>query len=183
MFKFHYSYILPRFPNTKVLFSDTDSFCYHIKTKEDVYEVIRGNSEWFDFSNYDKGHENFDQKINHLRPGVFKDEMGGKQIAEFIGLRSKMYSVFVNQGLGKRTAKGILNSIQAKIHHDHYVDVLFGTKNIYFTGKKIMQKDHNIFLAEIKKKGLCPYNDKKYISRNGNTFDCKSFGHYSLQHG
>merc|ERR1712224_1153092 len=99
----------------KVLFTDTDSFCYHIKTKEDVYDAIRGNSEWFDFSNYPQTHRNFDDKGNHLKPGVFKDEMAGVPIKEFIGLRSKMYSILVSNGGGKQTAKGILRSMQTKI--------------------------------------------------------------------
>ena len=63
---------------------------------------------WFDFSNYPPNHANFDNKINHLKPGVFKDETGSIPIQEFIGLRSKMYSVLTKEGNGKRTAKGIL---------------------------------------------------------------------------
>ena len=45
----------------------------------------------FDFSNYSPDHPNFDLS-NKLVPGKFKDEMGGKLIEEFVGLRSKMYS-------------------------------------------------------------------------------------------
>ena len=180
MYKFHYDYILPQFPKTKLLFTDTDSFCYHIKTKEDVYEVIKGNNTWFDFSNYPTNHTNFDNKINHLKPGVFKDETGSIPIQEFIGLRSKMYSVLTKEGNGKRTAKGILRSQQKKMHHDDYQKSLFQTKSSSFTGKKIMQKEHGLYIAEIRKKGLCPYNDKKYIQRCNNIFETKSFGHYSL---
>ena len=180
MYKFHYDYILPHFPKTKVLFTDTDSFCYHIKTNQDVYEVIKGNSTWFDFSNYPANHTNFDNKINHLKPGVFKDETGSIPIKEFIGLRSKMYSILTNEGRGKRTAKGILRSQQKKMHHDDYQKSLFQTESSSFTGKKIMQKEHGLYIAEIRKKGLCPYNDKKYIQRCNNIFETKSFGHYSL---
>ncbi len=180
MYKFHYDYILPNFPKTKLLFTDTDSFCYHIKTKEDVYEVIKGNSTWFDFSNYPRNHGNFDNKINHLKPGVFKDETGSIPIKEFIGLRSKMYSVLTNEGNGKRTAKGILRSHQKKMNHSDYHNSLFQTERSSFIGKKIMQEKHGLYVAEIKKKGLCPYNDKKHIQRDKNIFKTKSFGHYSL---
>ena len=180
MYKFHYDYILPQFPKTKLLFTDTDSFCYHIKTKQDVYEVIKGNSTWFDFSNYPANHTNFDNKINHLKPGVFKDETGSIPIQEFVGLRSKMYSVHTNEGNGKRTAKGILRSQQKKMHHADYQKSLFQTESSTFIGKKIMQKEHGLYIAEIKKKGLCPYNDKKHIKRDNDIFETKSFGHYSL---
>ena len=43
-----------------------------------------------------------------------------------------------------------------------------------------MQEEHGLYIAEIKKKGLCPYNDKKHIQREKNIFKTKSFGHYSL---
>ena len=181
MYQFHYDYILQQFPKTKIMFTDTDSFCYHIKTEKDVYEEIKGHSEWFDFSNYPKHHENFDQMINHLKPGVFKDEMGGKAINEFIGLRSKMYSIKDGEGKGKRTAKGIQQSSQRHISHEQYRSSLFNTESYSFTGKKIMQKEHSLYLAEIRKKGLCPYNDKKYIMRENDIFETKSFGHYSLR--
>ena len=179
MYKFHYDFILPKFPETSILFTDTDSFCYYIKTKEDVYETIRGNSEWFDFSNYPKNHRNYDENINHLTPGVFKDEMASVPILEFIGLRAKMYSILACNGYGKRTAKGLLHSMQTKITHQDYAHSLFETENMSSIGKKIMQKEHSMFIAEIRKKGLCPYNDKKIITRIGKRFQTHSFGHYS----
>ena len=36
MYDHHYNYILPKYPDAKLLFTDTDSLCYHIET-EDVY--------------------------------------------------------------------------------------------------------------------------------------------------
>ena len=66
------------------------------------------------------------------------------------------------------------------MHHDDYQKSLFQTESSSFTGKKIMQKEHGLYIAEIRKKGLCPYNDKKYIQRCNNIFETKSFGHYSL---
>ena len=181
MYKFHYDYILENFPKTRVLFTDTDSFCYHIKTEKDVYEVIKGNNTWFDFSNYPPNHANFDNKINHLKPGVFKDETGSIPIQEFIGLRSKMYSILISNGGGKRTAKGLLRSMQAKITHKDYFHSLFDTENFSYVGKKILQKEHSLFIAQIRKKGLCPYNDKKFITKVGDQFFTHSFGHYSIR--
>merc|ERR1712157_127011 len=130
------------FPKTKLLFTDTDSFCYHIKTKQDVYEVIRGNSTWFDFSNYPTNHANFDNKINHLKPGVFKDETGSIPIQEFIGLCSKMYSVqCTNERNSKRTAKGILRSQQKRMNHDDYYNSLFQTKQHHLLEQKLCKKN------------------------------------------
>ena len=52
MYEFHYDYIKNKYDNkSKLLFTDTDSFMYEIKT-ENVYEGFSSNKEIFDFSNY-----------------------------------------------------------------------------------------------------------------------------------
>ena len=48
MNNFHYKFILPKYPGTKLLFTDTDSFCYHIPTEESLYKGIKDN-KWLDF--------------------------------------------------------------------------------------------------------------------------------------
>ena len=53
-----------------------------------------------------------------------KDETAGKPIKEFVGLRSKMYSLLVD-GKEKKTAKGIKKSvIRRDLCHAAYRDVL-----------------------------------------------------------
>ena len=66
MYDYHYKFILPKYPQAKLLFTDTDSFCYWIPTDSNIYKDIQGN-EWFDFSNYPQDHENFDvsKKLSH----------------------------------------------------------------------------------------------------------------------
>ena len=180
MYDFHYNYFLKKFENVKVLLSDTDSFCYYIKTKKDFYKIIKEDLDWFDFSNYNKGHENYNND-NHLVPGKMKDEMGGKIIDEFVGLRSKMYSLTVQNQQDKKAAKGFLRSIQKDIRHEDYLRCIDETTDLSFTGHKIHQEHHQIFLSEVTKKGLCAYNDKKYIDKKGfRNFNCLSFGHYKL---
>ena len=52
MYEFHYDYIKNKYYNkSQLLFNDTDSFMYEIKT-EDVYEGFSSNEDIFDFSNY-----------------------------------------------------------------------------------------------------------------------------------
>ena len=93
MYQYHYDYLMPKYPGTKLMFTDTDSLCYWIPSDRDIYEDIKGNKEWFDFSNYSTDHPNYDDDCNILQPGYMKDEMGGLPILEFVGLRSKMYSI------------------------------------------------------------------------------------------
>ena len=52
MYKLHYDYIKNKYNNKwKLLFTDTDSLMYEIKT-EDAYEDFSSNKEMLDLSNY-----------------------------------------------------------------------------------------------------------------------------------
>ena len=52
MYEFHYDYIKDKYDNkSKLLFTDTDSLMYEIKT-EDAYEDFNINKEMLDFINY-----------------------------------------------------------------------------------------------------------------------------------
>ena len=52
MYEFHYDYIKNKYGNnSRLLFTDTDSLVYEIKT-EDAYEDFNNNKEMFNFSNY-----------------------------------------------------------------------------------------------------------------------------------
>ena len=52
MYEFDYDYIKNKYgSNSKLLFTDTNSLMYEIKTK-DVYEDCSSNTEMFDFNNY-----------------------------------------------------------------------------------------------------------------------------------
>ena len=171
---------MKEFPDTKLLFTDTDSFCYLIPTEKDIYQDIKGNG-WFDFSNYAKDHPNFHEKFK-LIPGKFKDEMGGKYILEFVGLRAKMYSILKADGNSKATAKGVIGVVKEKlITHENYRQTLFHKKNMSHTGTKILQDRHHLYKADVKKISLSPFNDKKYIIREGSKFKSYSFGHYILR--
>ena len=73
MYEFHYDYIENKyFNNSKLLFTDTDSLMYEIKT-EDVYEDFSNKKETFDFSNYSTKSKYYDGS-NKLVIGKMKDE-------------------------------------------------------------------------------------------------------------
>ncbi len=57
MYKFHYDYIKTKYDDrATLLFTDTDSLCYEIKT-DDFYKDISGDvPEWYDTSNFDPNH-------------------------------------------------------------------------------------------------------------------------------
>ena len=90
MYDFHYNFIKKNF-NAGLLFTDTDSLTYEIKS-ENVDEEFFKWKDLFDFSNYSKDSKFFDN-ANKKVTGEMKDKCGGVIIDEFVGLKSKMYSV------------------------------------------------------------------------------------------
>jgi hypothetical protein len=80
MYKFHYDYVMKKYESSekaKLLFTDTDSLTYHIKT-EDVYQDMAKNSDLFDFSDYPQ--ENivsmYDEKEDKIIDYPITDEKG-----------------------------------------------------------------------------------------------------------
>ena len=73
------------------MFTDTGSLIYEIKS-ENVYEKFFKCKDLSDFSNYSKDSKLFD-KTNKKVIGKMKEEFGGIIVNEFVGLKSKMYSM------------------------------------------------------------------------------------------
>ena len=90
MYDFHYNFIKTRF-DAELLFTDKDSLTYEIKS-EDVYEGFFKHRHLLSFSNCVKDSKFFDL-ANKKVIGKMKDVSGGKIIGEFVGLKSKMYSL------------------------------------------------------------------------------------------
>ena len=133
MYEFHYSYIKRRYDDkAKLLFTDTDSLCYEIQTK-DIYNELWEDKELFDNSDYPKYSQYYSSE-NKKVIGKFKDEAAGMPIKEFIGLRSKMYSYVKENNKNEKTAKGIRKYvIQKEITHENYKDCLFNRKQLAIT--------------------------------------------------
>ena len=90
MYDFNYIFIKKNF-NAELLFTDTDSLAYEIKS-ENVYEEFYKWKDLFDFSNYSKDSKFYDD-TNKKVIGIMKDEYGGVIVIEFIGLKAKMYTI------------------------------------------------------------------------------------------
>ena len=164
MYDFHYKYMMKKFSECKLLFTDTDSLCYSIPGVEDVYAEIK-DSDWFDFSNFPKDHLNFNV-CNKMIPGKFKDESPANPILEFVGLRSKMYSMMPMEGDKKATAKGVSHKItKRELKHKDYRDCLLNNEEMYHASVNITHVHHQLQTANTLKKSLSPFNDKKYIEK------------------
>ena len=90
VYKFRYDYVCNKY-DAKLLFTDTDSLIYEIKG-ENVYEECFKDRDLFDFSGYPINSKYYDS-TNKKVIGKMKDEFNGVKIIEFVGLKSKMYSL------------------------------------------------------------------------------------------
>ena len=179
MYDFHYNYIKQNYGNkAKLLFTDTDSLTYEIKTT-DAYLDFWNDKDKFDNSDYPENSPYFN-KTNKKVIGKFKDEAAGVPIVEFVGLRSKMYSYIKDNDKGGKTAKGIKKNIIAKnIKHEDYKEVLFNNKQMHHTMKTIRSNNHQLGSFELNKISLSCFDDKRFIHQNGIT--SFAYGHYKIK--
>ena len=84
---------------------DTGSFIVYIKT-DDIYKDIAGDFQTrFDTSNYELDRSLKKEKKKKLI-GLMQDELGGKIVRTFVGLRAKTYSYLIDDGGEDKRAKG-----------------------------------------------------------------------------
>ena len=144
MYDFHYNFIKKHI-NTELLFTDTDSLTYQIKSK-DVYEEFFEHKQLFDFSNYPKDSKFFDP-TNKKVIGKMKDGKEGKINDEFVGLKSKIYAIKNIDGKESRTAKGV----NIATEFNEFKDILFNKKIMRHKMKRIQSKMHKLGTYEINK--------------------------------
>ena len=98
-----------------------------------------------------------------------KDELNGNKIGEFLGLKSKIYSLIASDDKQVNKAKGV----NKKLRHKEYVDVLFNKKAIRDKMKRIQSNLHEIGTYDINKISLSCFNNKRHILSDGiNTLAC-----------
>ena len=182
MYDFHYNYIKSKYADkAKLLFTDTDSLMYEIET-EDFYKDISGDvKDRFDTSDYPENHPSgIPTGENKKVLGMMKDEVAGKIIKEFVGLRSKLYSFVMDDGGEIKKCKGIKKQVvESSIRHEHY-------KTCLTTGKELLRKqnilrsyEHEVYTEEVNKVALSALDDKRHILSDG--MDTLALGHYKIK--
>ena len=91
-----------------------------------------------------------------------KDESEGKIIDEFVGLKSKMYSMKNIDGK-ESNAKGV--NISTEFHE--FKDTLFKKKVLRHKMKRIQGKKHKMRTYEINKISLSVFDDKRFVLDDG----------------
>ena len=113
MYDFHYNYIKTKYGDkAKLLFTDTDFLAYEIKTKDFYKDINPDIEKRFDTSDYPTNHPSgIKTGVNSRWLEMFKDEAGGKQIVEFVGLRAHLYSYKMLDGSEEKNVTGVTKNV------------------------------------------------------------------------
>ena len=160
MYGFHDNFI-ERKIDAELLFTDTGSFTYEIKS-EDVYEECFKHKHLVDFINYPKDSKFFDE-TNKKVIGKTKDDSEGKIIGEFVGLKSEMYSMKNIHGKESNTTKGV----NIATDFNEFQDTLFNKNVLRHKMRKIQGKKHKMGTYEISKMLLPVFGNKKFVLIDG----------------
>ena len=166
MFDFHYNYIKKKYENrAELLFTDTDSLMFQIYTDDFYLDITPDIKFKFDTSDYPPDHPSeiptgFNKKVI----GMFKDEVAGKQITRFVGLRPKLYTFEIEEDKEVRKCKGIKkNVIQKKLDFDDYIQCLFSGEKEMRKMKIIRSEKHDIYSKEVNIVALSNEDDKRIV--------------------
>ena len=116
----------------------------------------------FDSSGYPKYSVYYDIS-NKKVLGKINDELHGTNVIEFIGLKSKMYSLISNDDKEVTKAKGI----NKKLRHKECHDILFNKKVITHNMKRLQCKLHEIGTYDVFMISLSCSDDKRYVLNDG----------------
>ena len=169
MYNFHYRYIKKKYnKKAELLFTDTDSLMYQIQTKDFYHDIKDDVKTKFDTSGYPSSHPSgIPTGLNKKVIGMFKDEVGGRQITHFIGLRPKLYSFKIEEDKDVRKCKGIKKNVVSKgITFEHYFECLFTGEKQMRSMKIIRSENHDIYSKEVNKIALSSEDDKRIVLDN-----------------
>lgn len=164
MYDFHYSVIKPYYSNrVTLMYTDTDSFVYSIKTHDFYNDLRQRFLKHFDTSNLELNNQFNIPLKNKKVPGLFKDELSGKVIKKFVGLRSKLYCITTNNEYSIKKAKGVKKPVVQNLGISDYTNVLLNDQII--RKKQVLFKSikHEVFTQTVNKVALCNKDDKRFI--------------------
>ena len=110
---------------------------------------------------------------------MFKDETGGKQIEEFVGLRSKLYSYKLHEKEHKRCKRVKRNVVAKTITHEDYKNCLRTKNEQHRKMNVIRSRRHELYTEQINKVALSANDDKRIILEDG--MHTLAYGHWRAE--
>ena len=180
MEKAYYLHMRKLFPKMRLLFTDTDSVMVQIFELQDplhaMAEANLNGAALFDVAGKSKDPERDLSALSAAtrakaievmgQLGKLGDETFPARILEYVGLRSKMYSILTVQPDGarkeKRKIKGVPKKAVTNVRHLEYREVLEEGSERRAAFAQLRSRAHEIAVETVEKKSLSPFNDKVY---------------------
>ena len=178
MYSFYYDVLKPKYDN-KIKLIYTDSYVIKVET-DDLYEDFKEINEYMDFSDYPPEHPNYD-KTNKKVLGKFKDEMNGKIITHFLGLKPKAYcyKVYGDDKEHKKSKGVVKHKVSNQLSYKTYEETLNRNCKEEVSFNTIRSKNHQIYSINQTKYALSNYDNKRYWF---NDFESLPYGHYAIKY-
>ena len=166
MYDFYYNQMMTQYgERCQLLFTDTDSLLLEIQT-DDVYQDMTKHPDLYDTPNYQKDHPLYSAGNEEVL-GKMKDECAGRPIAEYVGLRTKMYSILEASGKSFKKAKGVKkNTVKKHVHNEQYKEALFKKQNFLHGMDGLRSERYRIYGQRLKTVLLSPFDSKGWIAEN-----------------
>ena len=140
---------------------DTGSFVIYVKTKDLYKDIANDVGEWFDTSNYDNSRP-FPVGKNKKVVRLFKNELGGNNMTEFVGFRAKTYAYLMDNDTAHKKAKETKKCIiKRELLFKNFKDCLFNYKIILKPQQRFKSNCHNVYPEQINKVVLSTSDDKR----------------------
>ena len=162
MYEFWYDCIKPKDQHkAKLCYTDTDSFVIHIKAEEFYKGTANNIEKRFDTSNYDNNRP-LAIGMNKKVIGLLKDDLGGKIMTGFVGLRAKTYAYLVDDDSKHKKAK-VTNKcvIKRTLKFNDYKNCQSNNKIMLKSQQRFKSDCHNVCAEQINKIALGSNDDKR----------------------
>ena len=172
MYDFWYGYLKPMYKNNiKLCYMDTDSFIFHVKTDDFYKDISDTLDKWFDTSKNDKKLDRpIEYDVNTGVLGMFKDELKGYIMIEFVSLASKVYSHKQDNDKETKVVKGVKKCVKKKIlNFNDYINALLLNKKIMIKQQSFKSFYHDMYTIETNKIALRNSDNKRLTTFDGIT--------------
>ena len=191
MHEFWYDELKPRHGDSVSLcYTDTDSLVYEITSEEEPICSGGTAESLFDTSGYPKHHP-LHSGCNKKVIGKFKDECNGVAIAEFVGLRPKLYSLRLDDAeyatyllaggdsslkpLVKKAKGNKKSVVEKEVSFQNYLDTLYTGRSLTHSQVGFRSENHQVYTTRVTKTSLSALDTKRFICEGGIT--SLAYGH------
>lgn len=182
MYEFNYDIFKPMYPSSELLYMDTDSLIYNVKTKDfyaDLKQLAENNTPYFDTSNFGLSNPYEIPAVNNQRLGTMKDELKGKIMTRFIGLSPKCYCYETQGNALNVRAKGVQRKVAGNLTYEEFEACLNDPTTKIIKQQRLFRSHMHIMYTEIMTKiALNGQDTKRFVLDDGT--HTLAWGHYKI---